>query len=291
MEFIMSDLRISQINATSNNIPIKAEEKEQTAEQPKKTMETKTKVFIGLGALAAATIGTLLVRKKLNNKTITKTAEEIAEQLKAFKTEKSEKVGATVEETIANVFGKDSGITPHTYDTSKEFHTITVYRNQGGYKDGWVNKNGIVSGCRGKWRDYPDYTAVTQSITTVENLETAVSVKGITIQKGTIKGTKNKVVRLEIADPSVDDRCNTYIILSFISPNNRYTPAQKDLLKLAENPKKINTEIIDTLTRFKIDTRYDRNYTHDEMIKKAGRYANLDYDLILSAIQSMAKGL
>jgi hypothetical protein len=63
------------------------------------------------------------------------------------------------------------------------------------------------------------------------------------------------------------------------------------LLKLAQNPKKITTKIIDTLTRFKLDERYDHNYTRDEMIKKAGRYANLDYDLILSAIQSMAKGL
>jgi pyrroline-5-carboxylate reductase len=66
-------------------------------------METKTKVFIGLGALAAATIGTLLVRKKLNNKTITKTAEEIADQLKASKTEKSVDIDDIVEETIADL--------------------------------------------------------------------------------------------------------------------------------------------------------------------------------------------
>jgi hypothetical protein len=99
----MSDLKVSQINTINNNTPIRFEGKEKTAEQPKKTMETKTKVFIGLGALAAATIGTLLVRKKLNNKTITKTAEEIADQLKASKTEKSVDIDDIVEETIADL--------------------------------------------------------------------------------------------------------------------------------------------------------------------------------------------
>jgi hypothetical protein len=291
MEFIMSNLRISQINGINNNTTFKGTEKEQTAEQPKKTMETKTKVFIGLGALAAATIGTLLVRKKLSNKTITRTEKEIAEQLKAFKTEKSEKVGATVEETITNVFGKDSGITPHTYDTSKEFHTITVYRDQGGYKDGWVNKNGIVSARQEKWSEYPDIKVASRSIMYVQNLERAGGDKGISVLKGTIEGTKNKVVRLTIADPSDFENRGEKITLCLISPNNKYTSAQKDLLKLAQNPKKINTDIIDNLTRFKLDYRDGLNYTHDEMIEKAGQYANLDYDLILSAIQSMAKGL
>jgi hypothetical protein len=44
----MSDLKISSINATSNNIPIKAEEKEQTVEQPKKRWKLKQKFLLDL---------------------------------------------------------------------------------------------------------------------------------------------------------------------------------------------------------------------------------------------------
>jgi hypothetical protein len=286
----MSDLRISQINA-NNSTTFRGAAKNKTAEQSNDTMSTKTKVFIGLGALAAATVGTLLVRKKLSNKTITRTAEEIAEQLKAFKTEKSEKAGATVEETIANVFGKDSGITPHTYDTSKEFHTISVQRDFGGYKSGIVNKNGIVIPSRETWEKYPDIDVASRPLMVCQNLEYAGGDKGISVLKGTIERTKNKVVRLTIADPTDFNDYGDKIVLCLASPNNKYTPAQKDLLKLAQNPEKINSKIIDDLTRFKLDYRNKRTFTDEERSKYYGQYANLDYDLILSAIQSMAKGL
>lgn len=54
------------------------------------------------------------------------------------------KVGATVNEIIKNVFGKNSNITPHTYDILKEFDSISITRNYGGYKDGIATTKGTI---------------------------------------------------------------------------------------------------------------------------------------------------
>ena len=81
--------------------------------------------------------------------------------------------------------------------------------------------------------------------------------------------------------PDGNDKTTTIAILS---PNNKYTPVQEDLLKLAANPEKFNAKIFDEITH--------RSARPDVIAKDPdaiNQYVNLDYDLLLSAIQSMVK--
>ncbi len=83
-------------------------------------------------------------KKSPNLKLDKKTVAEFLPNTKSF--EISSKVGATVNEIIKNVFGKNSNITPHTYDISKEFDSIAIQRNHGGYKDGIATTKGTTGG-------------------------------------------------------------------------------------------------------------------------------------------------
>lgn len=201
--------------------------------------------------------------------------------------EKSSKVGATVQETIENVFGKNSDITPHSYDITKEFDSIPIYRNQGGYKDGTATTMGTiqnsVAGCKGGVRA----SAISHLCTANENGVTHLALEdGTHILSGTVSNYNNKVVQLCVPDVlgTRNKQSNTFIRFAFISPNNEFTPLQKDILKLAEHPEKINNELLRTLTQFKPTNTPDGALIYENI----GQYANLDYDLLLSVFQSMA---
>lgn len=56
-------------------------------------------------------------------------------------------------------------------------------------------------------------------------------------------------------------------------------------LKLIEHPEKVDAEVFDKICKFKDALDKDGNI----ILENVGVYENLDYDLILSAIQSMAK--
>lgn len=212
---------------------------------------------------------------KLDNKTLS----EYLPNPKSF--EISSKVGATVNETIENVFGKNSNITPHTYDISKEFDSIAIQRNHGGYKDGIATTKGTIQnsikGTTGGIRA----ASTSHALISFKNNTTHLALEdGTRITSGTVPNYKNKIVQLEIPDGDKTFK----IKFAFISPNDEFTPLQKDILKLAEHPGKINHELLKTLTQFK------PAHTPDGAIdfENVGQYANLDYDLLLSVFQSMA---
>lgn len=265
-----------------------------TKVEPKNTsnkpMNTTTKVLIGAGALATIVVGGLLYRNKIAGKKAADALVQAAkEKLKNLKTQKSVNAGETVAETIENILGKNSSIKPHSYDTSLEFHTIPCYRNFGGYKDGWVTKAGIIEDFN---ENIPNARLISSSITHCQNLKLICSTKkhGINIYKGFVEGTKNRVVRFEMDDPSCCiNETPTKVIFSIISPNSKYTPVQQDLIKLSENPKKIDVSVFDIIFKFKNDIRDGRVISREDILKYYGKYENLDYDLILSAIQSMVK--
>lgn len=191
--------------------------------------------------------------------------------------------GATVAETIKNTFGPNSSITPHTYDLSLENPVISVQRNMGGYKDGIVGKKGLY------WNDnftkVPDGNCAISAISSSgQQYARAISGKGFSVQDGVLNvdGAKRRVLRFCMEDPRCMDTNGNPTKLTFclMSPTTQYTPAQKDLLKLAQNPNALDINVFDTIAAM------PKNRTE---IKELGDYLNLNYDLILSAIQSMAK--
>ena len=286
ISFQLSKFNTSNTLNTSNSVQL---EKAEPVKESNESKSTATKVLLGAGALAAIVVGGLFYRNKAAAKkaaeAIAQAAKENAEKLKKLKTQKSVNAGETVAETIENIFGKESSIKPHTYDTSLEFHTIPCYRYSDGYKDGWVTKAGIIEDIPA---NIPDLPIVCRSISYVQNLEPICffKKKGIAIYKGFVEGSKNRVVRLEMDDPfRLAGESPTKIIFSIISPNDKYTPVQQDLMKLAQNPEKIDVDVFDRISKFKNDIRDGKPMSRENY----GKYENLDYDLILSAIQSMTR--
>lgn len=202
---------------------------------------------------------------------------------KLSNTHKATNAGATISESIEKILGKDSKIEPHTYDLSKESPVIGVYRNCGGYKDGRVGKDGVyyLDGT------IPDEGDICASI--AHGLNGGRGGNGIkvshgnmselnSINKSELANPDRKVVRLEVDD--INAQGNTPFIITVLSQGKEYTPLQKDLIKLAENPEKVDISVFEKITRF-ADSLED--------IRANDVYKNLDYDVLLSAIQSMVK--
>ena len=183
--------------------------------------------------------------------------------------------GATVAESIENTFGKGSNIQPHTYDLSKESPVIGVYRYHAGYKDGMVGQEGryftdILT-------QIPDQQDVNTSISHAFNGNNYGSMSELYgLSAKMLENPDRKLVRFVLPDPNQGD---TKIILTILSPNSEYTPLQKDMIKLIENPKKIDVPVFDKLTTV-AETRQD--------LREDNLYKYLDYDVLLSSIQSMA---
>lgn len=250
-----------RVQGSTNSANLKDEAK-------KNTTSNQSKLLIGLGALSTIAIGGILLHRSNQIKALAKKANEIANEINLLPAQKSSNTGASVQETIQNVLGKNSSIKPHTYDVSREYHTMHVYRNQGGYKDGIFTRNGVIDG-KTYFSLYPKSEKV------------IIHDAAFNLSKS--KATNNKVVRLSIKDPA--GKGDTHIVFTLISPNNQYTPAQLDLLKLVKNPDKIDISVLDKIFKFK-----PGNDANGKLIfENLGKYENLDYDLILSVIQSMAR--
>lgn len=218
------------------------------------------------------------VRQAYEQKDIIKTGELFKQHLdKLPNSRPAVTKGATVAESIENTFGKGSNIQPHTYDLSKESPVIGVYRNCGGYKDGMVGQEGRYF--TDSLTQVPDQKDIVTSIShgfggdsghgkisELKCLDTDI-----------LENPDRKLVRFVMTDPNKDD---TKIILTVLSPNNEYTPLQKDMIKLINNPKKVDVPVFDKLTTV-AETRQD--------MTEGNLYKYLDYDVLLSAIQSMAK--
>ena len=188
--------------------------------------------------------------------------------------------GATVAETIENTFGKGSNIQPHTYDLSKESPVIGVYRNFGGYKDGLVGQEGRYYPDHLTAYNVPDQKEIAASISHAFNGNSYGSIselRGIDVSRLELENPDRKLVRFIMPDPQ---RTDTKIILAALSPNNEYTPLQKDMIKLMENPEKIDKSVFQKLTTVG-ETVQD--------VQENNSYKYLDYDVLLSAIQTMAK--
>ncbi len=193
--------------------------------------------------------------------------------------------GATVAETIENTFGKGSKIKPHTYDKAQEYDVITVYRNQGGYKEGYVNsKNEVISGSNGVM--LKDDDILCRSYMHADTIKAVGgNKKDFAVLEGTVHGSNRRQVQLYINGPERDTagRAIPYKI-NILSPDGNLTPVQKDLLELAKNPEKFDRRIFDRIL--------EGPETVQEMIDgvtHVNTYKYLNYDLLLSAIQSMVK--
>lgn len=184
-------------------------------------------------------------------------------------------VGETVEETISNVLGEGSKVKPHTYDLSKEGPEISSLRNCGGYYDVIATKDGVFyegGGTTGLTKSRGNIDGFKQSRTTAH----AHINEDTTIIHGVNKDGKYVTI-LNMPDTHVDTSGNALEIdLGLISRDGNMTPAQKDLLSLAEHPEKFNPDWILALT--------EKNSSMPIGSE------NLDYNFALSIIQSMAKG-
>lgn len=260
-----------------------------TFEPTENKKSNKKKAIIAGSILASVLTGAILFRKKIAKlfgagakkvKTdFGQLLEQELKQIKGYIFEKSEKVGNTVSETIENVFGKNSGIKPHTYNLSEEYPLLHIYRDSGGYKDGFVSLDGVLAKKAEEGAKLPHFvTAAMSQIPTEQVLGNST----IKIFSGVVENDPRKIVRLSIAEPGSNR--HTRILLSVLSPNDQFTPVQKDILKLAENLDNVDIPLIDKMTKF-----YNANNPDGSLIlDKVGKYENLDYNLILSAIQSMA---
>lgn len=218
------------------------------------------------------------VRQAYEQKDIIKTGELFKQHLdKLPNTRPTVTKGATVAESIENTFGKGSNIQPHTYDLSKESPVIGVYRNCGGYKDGMVGQEGRYF--TDIFTEVPDQKDIATSISHGFGGDSGHGSMSELRALGSkeLENPDRKLVRFVLPDPNQDD---TKIILTVLSPNSEYTPLQKDMIKLMENPKKIDIPEIDKLTTVAENV---------QDMKEGNLYKYLDYDVLLSAIQSMAK--
>lgn len=218
------------------------------------------------------------VRQAYEQKDIIKTGELFKQHLdKLPNSRPAVTKGATIAESIENTFGKGSNIQPHTYDLSKESPVIGVYRNCGGYKDGMVGQEGRYF--TDTLTQVPDQKDIVTSISHGfgDNSGHGSMSELRALSTNVLENPDRKLVRFVLPDPNQDD---TKIILTVLSPNNEYTPLQKDMIKLMENPKKVDVPVFDKLTTV-AETRQD--------MTEGNLYKYLDFDVLLSSIQSMAK--
>ncbi len=298
----MAPVQSSNINTfnTMRTVPQVAQTSEPTNKETKKTMSTTSKVLIGAGVLAAVAIAGIAIKNKSTSKNIVK---DLHAELRTLINEgklKMEQVtnrGRTIEETIKNADIEGLDIKPHTYDVSQESPIIAVFRSFAGYKDGVACREGegfirAISSNSGKFPELDMMVSViSNSCNWMQDAEMVnIGKTGAFIAKGvhSFNGQKRAIVCLNLG---ADD---TRYPIFLLSPNSKFTPAQQDLLKFVDNPEKFKPEVFHQLTEsndgnlLRHGKSWSDVYAPNER-GKALKYANWDYDLALSVIQSMAK--
>lgn len=192
--------------------------------------------------------------------------------------------GKTVAETIEKTFGKNAAIQPHTYDLTKEADGMKIaFNDGGGYIYTTVGKNNKVFVERRKIDDYiggaienvKEINHATNILPeNLENLRETYKKMGLELRDGYVNG--RRVVSFSIC-PRKNPKTlmMRHFWLKTASNDGNLTPMQRDLWKLMEHPDKIDPEIFHKIAEFE----YGKGFV------------NANYDLILSAIQTMAKGL
>ena len=202
-----------------------------------------------------------------------KAAQELEKQaLSLPNTYKAKTTGTTVAETIENVFGKGSKeIKPHSYDLAKESDHFLYVRYRGGYWDRCVTKEGVLR----EPRYFNIDKALSESYSNINGfLQNPQKVSKVGKEAVITHGiTDGKYVT--VMDIPERTREGISMKLGFISKDGKPTPFQKDLLSLAENPERFDYDLI------KKTLINEKNALGDHM----------DYGLMLSVIQSMAKGM
>ena len=184
---------------------------------------------------------------------------------------RAKNIGTTVEESISNVFGAESKVRPHTYDLTKEGEEIVSLRYRGGYYGVTATREGLLY--------EGNKTSLSRAVSSSDGFRDRGKYTQIGDKAMIIHGVDKEgkyVTIIDMPDVKVDTAGNPYTIrLAFISKNKKMTPAQRDLLSLAEHPEKFDSQLIYGLTQ-----KTNANVTGAE---------NMDYDLALSVIQSMAR--
>ena len=169
---------------------------------------------------------------------------------------KSKTAGATIQESVDNVFGKRINIKPHTYDLSKESDRIATAQNTGagGYIDVTVRADNMIAteinkaNCINIWGSGCSPNGASYKIVRGKSKDGTPYVQ-INLCNG-VKGRDESSIRL-------------------LSPGKQLTPAQIDLLKLQE----VNDLPV-----------------HELQILTAD-YEKTNFDAILSFIQTMANSV
>lgn len=204
---------------------------------------------------------------------------------------KAQNAGKTVEETIVNVFGKESKIKPHTYDLSKEEKVMHGMSNCGGFDWRTLTNEGIATN-----------KASVYSTTSAQILDKCSKLGSVKATLNTSKIGKNDFISHGV----VDGRYVTKIQVTggfddigraipselwMISRNAKPTPAQKDVLSFIEHPEKFNSEMFQTILKRTNTYKRDNNGKVIGTMERGivDQWKNFDYDLILSTIQSLAK--
>ena len=157
---------------------------------------------------------------------------------------KSKTAGDTVQDSIKNVFGKNTEVKPHTYDVSKECNRIATscYTSGGGYADVTVTSANQIA----------DRLNFKNTIKTYSDIGNGLAQNAMfSIRKKTVDG--KPVVTLVYRDALNKDAFNS---IRLLSPDSKLTPAQRDLLKL-KDCKNFNLIDFQTLTSSPGRTNYD----------------------------------
>jgi len=166
----------------------------------------------------------------------------------------SKTAGKTIDESLQNVFGRDTKIKPHTYVGSDEAEYIGTYTytSGGGYKDVAVsNMNYIPDGENHKHTIQLYDGGKMQYKEQFVLREPAGDTKGVYIKRAEKDG--KPVVILSYPDRARADASNG---IALLSPNAELTPAQRDLLKLKDS-KDLDITDFQTLTSSPNSINYD----------------------------------
>lgn len=157
---------------------------------------------------------------------------------------KSKTAGDTVQNSIKNVFGKNTEVKPHTYDVSKECNRIATscYTSGSGYTDVTVTSANQIADRLNFKNTIPTYSDIGNGLA-----QNAM----FSIRKKTVNG--KPVVTLVYRDALNKDAFNS---IRLLSPDSKLTLAQRDLLKL-KDCKNLNLKDFQTLTSSPERTNYD----------------------------------
>ena len=267
----MSNLKVSRVNFGESLInqqatkPITTEPKSDNNK-----LSDNAKIMIGLGAISTAILGGLLAHKCIKYNRLNKLCTDYKKDfINAYEScisrgTECKTTGKTIEESIANIYGKDCAIKPHTYDKSKEY-LIRTLEDGSGYGHTVIAPNNrfmvtpLDPNTGTKWTIVKDVNTKNSEICITEGINKyGQRLVGITFPERMQKSIINQIL--------------------IISKNNNYTPAQKDILKLKDkNFSGKEKCMLQALTTPELDENL-------EILHKG------NFDAILSVIQHLANG-